>query len=62
MTGPLLLEQDIYFFGEVYSEEKEFKASSGFQWRFTKRFGIKILAIFGEKIIQLKHFVMNLKI
>ena len=27
-----------------------FVTSSGFQWRFCRRFGIKHLAIFGEKL------------
>ena len=49
MTGPLLLEQAKYFFNQLYSSGDKFKASAGFQWRFCKRFGIKSLAIFGEK-------------
>ena len=49
VTGPLLLEQAKFFFSQIYPSEGEFKASTGFQWRFCKRFGINSLAIFGEK-------------
>ena len=49
VTGPLLLEQAKFFFSQIYPSEREFKTSTGFQWRFCKRFGINSLAIFGEK-------------
>lgn len=35
----------------IYGESAQpFNVSSGFQWRFCKRYGIKCLAISGEKL------------
>ena len=51
VTGPILLEKVTQFHSLLYSEgpNKTFNASYGFQWRFCNRFGIKSLAIGGEK-------------
>lgn len=49
VTRPLFLEQSKFSFSRIYPSEEEFKASTGFQGRFCTRFGIKSLAIFGEK-------------
>ena len=51
VTGPILLEKANEFHSLLYAEStKTFNASYGYQWRFCKRFGIKSLAIAGEKV------------
>ena len=51
VTGSILLEKATKFHSFLYPESpnKTFNASYGFQWRFCNRFGIKSLAISGEK-------------
>lgn len=51
VTGPLLMEKASYFYNVLYpNAAKPFSASTGFQWRFCNRFGIRGLAISGEKL------------
>ena len=51
ITGPILLEKASEFHSLIYAESlKPFIASTGFQWRFCNRFGIKGLVITGEKL------------
>ena len=51
MTGPILFEKASEFHNLLYPESPQpFNSSSGFQWRFCNRFGIKSLAISGEKL------------
>lgn len=51
VTGPILLEKATEFHKLLYADSStQFNASYGFQWRFCKRFGIKSLAISGEKV------------
>ena len=51
ITGPVLLEKARYFFEKLYpTSQKEFQGSNGFLWRFSKRFGLKSLAISGENL------------
>ena len=51
ITGPILLEKAKEFHSLLYGDSGQpFNASSGFQWRFCKRHGIKSLAISGEKL------------
>ena len=51
ITGPVLMEKAVEFHHLIYGESSQpFIASSGFQWRFCKRFGIRNLSICGEKL------------
>ena len=51
VTGPILLEKASEFHRLIYGEHsKPFLASSGFQWRFCGRFGLRNLKICGEKL------------
>ena len=51
ITGPILLEKASEFHSLLYPETPErFTASTGFQWRFCQRYGIKSLSIAGEKL------------
>lgn len=51
VTGPILMEKAAFFHAEICPDTaKVFSASTGFQWRFCKRFGIRNLAIAGEKL------------
>ena len=51
ITGPILMEKASEFYRLIYGENsKTFVGSSGFQWRFCNRFGIKNLVICGEKL------------
>lgn len=51
ITGPVLLEKASEFHRLIYGESsKPFLASSGFQWRFCGRFGLRNLKICGEKL------------
>ena len=50
VSGPLLLEKARILFVKLYGDsDKQFTGSTGFQWRFCKRHGIRNLAIQGEK-------------
>ena len=66
ITGPVLLEKARHFYDKLYpTSQKEFQGSNGFLWRFSKRFGIKSLAISGEKLsanlVSAEAFVNNFK-
>lgn len=51
VTGPILLEKASEFHNLLYPENpRPFNSSTGYQWRFCNRFGIKSLAISGEKL------------
>ena len=53
VTGPIMMEKAAELHKLLYSKNKDIKpftGSSGFQWRFCQRFGIKSLAISGEKL------------
>ena len=51
ITGPILMEKAMEFHHLLYGESsQQFIASSGFQWRFCHRFGIRDLSISGEKL------------
>ena len=51
ISGPALLVKAAEFHSLIYGESSSsFAASSGFQWKFCNRFGIKHLAISGEKL------------
>ena len=46
VSGPLLQEKAELLFKHLYSDSpKPFCASTGFQWRFGKRHGIKNISI-----------------
>ena len=50
VSGPLLMEKARILFLMLYGDsDKSFTGSTGFQWRFCKRHGIRNLAIQGEK-------------
>ena len=64
VTGPILLEKASEFHDLIYPESpREFKASLEYQHRFCTRFGIKSLAIAGEKLsanlVSADEFVQN---
>ena len=66
VTGPILLEKATDFHKLFYAGiPSQFNASYGFQWRFCKRFGIKTLAVAGEKVsadvISADEFVSSFK-
>ena len=51
VTGPILLEKASEFHRLIYGEHsRSFLASTGFQYRFQKMFGLRNLKICGEKI------------
>ena len=51
VTGPILLEKASAFYNQLYPDAtKSFSESTGFHWRFCNRFGIRNLAIAGEKL------------
>ena len=51
ITGPILMEKAQYFFNRLYPDSSvSFSASKGFQQKFCQRFGIKRLAVCGEKL------------
>ena len=51
VTGPILLEKASAFYNLLYPDAtKSFSGSTGFQWRFCNCFGIRNLAITGEKL------------
>ena len=51
VTGPILMEKASEFHRLIYGESsKPFVASSGFQWRFCGRFGLRNLTLSGEKL------------
>ena len=50
VSRPLLQEKAKLLFKQLYPDlSKLFCASTGFQWRFGKRYGIKNISIQGEK-------------
>ena len=50
VSGSLLQEKARILYERLYpNSEKRFVASTGFQWRFSKRHGLKNLAIQGEQ-------------
>ena len=66
VAGPILLEKANDFHKLLYAGiPSQFSTSYGFQWRFCKRFGIKTLAIAGEKVsadvISADEFVSSFK-
>jgi len=51
VTGLILLEKASEFHRLIYGEHsRPFSASTGFQWRFCKRFGLRNLKLCGEKL------------
>ena len=51
LSGPFLQEKAKLLFDKLYPDSpKPFSASSGFQWRFSKRHGLKHLSIQGEQV------------
>ena len=50
ISGPSLCEKAIQLHQRMYGEESKFQASSGWQWRFCKRHGIRNLSLQGEKL------------
>ena len=50
ISGPILCEKAIQLHQRMYGEESKFQASSGWQWRFCKRHGIRNLSLQGEKL------------
>ena len=51
VTGPILLEKASAFYNLLYPDAtKSFSGSTGFQWQFCNRFGIRNLAIAGETL------------
>merc|ERR1712168_902723 len=51
VTGPILLEKASQFHRLIYGEHsRPFLASTGFQWRFCRRFGLRNFKICGKKL------------
>ena len=52
ITGPILIKNVLELYKLLYktSDDKPFTASGGFQWRFCQRYGIRNLAVVGEKL------------
>ena len=50
ISGPILSEKAIALHKIMYGEESNFCGSTGWQWRFCKRHGIRNLALQGEKL------------
>ena len=50
VTGPMLCEKAVQFSKRMHGEEAEFKGSTGWQWRFCNRHGIRSLSLEGEKL------------
>lgn len=50
ISGPMLSEKAMQFHQKMYGEESHFSGSTGWQWRFCKRHGIKILSLQGKKL------------
>ena len=51
VTGQILLEKASKFHHLIYGEHsRPFSASTGFHWRFCRRFGLRNLKICGEKL------------
>ena len=47
---PILCEKAVQLHKQMYGEESNFSGSTGWQWRFCKRHGIRNLSLEGEKL------------
>ena len=50
ISGPILCEKAVQLYKKMHGEESVFSASTGWQWRFCKRHGIRNLSLQGEKL------------
>ena len=50
ISGPILCEKAVQLHKKMYGEESSFSGSTGWQWRFCKRHGIRNLSLEGEKL------------
>ena len=50
ISGPILCEKAVQLHKKMYGEELSFFGSTGWQWRFCKRHGIRNLSLEGEKL------------
>ena len=50
VSGPLLCEKAVQLSKLMFGDAAQFMASDGWKWRFCKRYGIKNLAVHGEKL------------
>ena len=50
LSGPILCEKAVQLHKKMYGEESSFSGSTGWQWRFCKRHGIRNLSLEGEKL------------
>ena len=50
ISGPILCEKAVQLHKKMYGEESSFSGSTGWQWRFCKRHGIRNFSLEGEKL------------
>ena len=50
ISGPILCEKAVQLHKKMYGEESNFSGSTGWQWRYCKRHGIRNLSLEGEKL------------
>ena len=50
ITGPILCEKAVQLHKKLYGDQSQFSSSTGWQWRFCKRHGIRNLSLQGEKL------------
>ena len=50
ISGPILCEKAVQLHKKMYGEESSFSGSTGWQWRFCKRHGMRNLSLEGEKL------------
>ena len=50
ISGPILCEKAVQLHKKMYGEESSFSGSTGWQWKFCKRHGIRNLSLEGEKL------------
>ena len=50
ISGPILCEEVVQLHKKMYGEESSFSGSTGWQWRFCKRHGIRNLSLECEKL------------
>ena len=62
VSGPFLQEKAKLLFDKLYPDSpKPFSASSGFQWRFSKRHGLKNLSIQGNRYQPMSYLLVTFK-
>lgn len=50
ISGPILCEKAVQLYKKLYGKDAKFSGSTGWQWRFCKRHGIRNLSLQGEKL------------